>query len=91
MLFLIIGVCKKLHDSYYDNEYDEKTKFLFGSYKTKTNVRPLSEDQDVDVLFKIPEEIFIKVKAYKNNGQMDSLPFYKKLKVSLMKSTPLLM
>lgn len=63
------GVCKKLHDSYYDSDYDGNTKFLFGSYKTKTNVRPLSEDQDVDVLFKIPQEIFDKFDNYENNGQ----------------------
>jgi len=62
------GVCKTLHKSYYDNEYDGKTKFLFGSYKTKTNTRPLSKDQDVDVLFKIPEETYKKFKDYKRNG-----------------------
>jgi tRNA nucleotidyltransferase (CCA-adding enzyme) len=54
------GVCKKLHDSYYTSTYDGSTKFLFGSYKTKTNVRPLTQDQDVDVLFKIPEETYNK-------------------------------
>jgi len=63
------GVCKKLHDSYYDSDYDGSTKFLFGSYKTKTNVRPLTEEQDVDVLFKIPQETFDKFDNYENNGQ----------------------
>lgn len=63
------GVCKKLHDSYYDSNYDGSTKFLFGSYKTKTNVRPLTEDQDVDVLFKIPKETFDKFDNYESNGQ----------------------
>lgn len=62
------GVCKKLHDSYYDTEYDGKTKLLFGSYKTKTNVRPISENQDVDVLFKIPKATYDKFKAYESNG-----------------------
>lgn len=62
------GVCKTLHNAYYNNSYDEKTKFLFGSYKTKTNIRPLSEDQDVDVLFKIPEETYNKFKNYNGNG-----------------------
>ena len=63
------GVCKKLYDKYYSGNYDEGCKFLFGSYKTKTNVRPLTEDQDVDVLFKIPKETFEKFDAYGSNGQ----------------------
>jgi hypothetical protein len=62
------GVCTKLHTSYYDTDYDGSTKLLFGSYKTKTNVRPLSENQDVDVLFKIPKETYEKFKAYESNG-----------------------
>lgn len=62
------GVCTKLHTSYYSTDYDGSTKFLFGSYKTKTNVRPLTEKQDVDVIFKIPIETYEKYKNYKNNG-----------------------
>lgn len=62
------GVCTKLHTSYYDNDYDGKTKLLFGSYKTKTNVRPITENQDVDVLFKIPKATYDKFKAYESNG-----------------------
>ena len=63
------GVCEKLYNKYYSGKYDEGCKFLFGSYKTKTNVRPLTEDQDVDVLFKIPTETFEKFDAYGSNGQ----------------------
>lgn len=63
------GVCKTLHKKYYENEYDGKTKYLFGSYKTKTNIRPLTPMQDVDVLFKIPKETFDKFDDYKGNGQ----------------------
>lgn len=63
------GVCEKLYDSYYTGDYDESKKYLFGSYKTKTNVRPLTSDQDVDVLFKIPQETFDKYEAYESNGQ----------------------
>jgi len=62
------GVCKTLHKSYYENDYDGKSKFLFGSYKTNTNTRPLSVDQDVDVIFKIPEETYNKFKGYQGNG-----------------------
>jgi hypothetical protein len=63
------GVCKKLHDSYYSDTYTGSTKLLFGSYKTKTGVRPLKDTQDVDVLFKIPEETFKKFDQYESNGQ----------------------
>lgn len=63
------GVCEKLYKTYYTGSYDESKKFLFGSYKTKTNVRPLTPDQDVDVLFKIPQEVFDKYNAYESNGQ----------------------
>jgi len=62
------GVCTKLHNSYYDTDYDGNTKLLFGSYKTKTNVRPITVNQDVDVLFKIPKATYDKFKAYENNG-----------------------
>jgi len=63
------GVAKKLHESYYDTDYDGSTKLLFGSYKTKTHTRPLSTNQDVDVLFKIPQETFDKFDKYESNGQ----------------------
>ncbi len=63
------NVCKTLHKEYYELEYDGKTKLLFGSYKTKTNIRPLTEMQDVDVLFKIPQETFDKFDDYESNGQ----------------------
>lgn len=63
------NVCKTLHKEYYELEYDGKTKLLFGSYKTKTNIRPLTEMQDVDVIFKIPQETFDKFDDYESNGQ----------------------
>ena len=62
------GVCKKLHSAYYETEYDGKTKLLFGSYKNKTSIRPLSDKHDVDVLFKIPKETFERFKKYESNG-----------------------
>jgi len=62
------GVCKKLHSSYYETEYNGNTKFLFGSYKTKTNIRPLTTEQDVDVIFKIPSETYERFKGYESNG-----------------------
>lgn len=63
------GVCKTLHKEYYKSEYDGKTKLLFGSYKTKTNTRPLTDMQDVDVIFKITQETFAKFDDYEGNGQ----------------------
>jgi hypothetical protein len=62
------GVCSKLHSSYYTTNYDGSSKLLFGSYKTKTNIRPLTSNQDVDVLFKIPKDTLEKFKAYQSNG-----------------------
>lgn len=62
------GVCKKLYSKYYTGDYDDGKKYLFGSYKTKTNVRPFTKDQDVDVLFKIPKETYEKFKDYTSNG-----------------------
>ncbi len=63
------GVCQKLYSHYYNGEYDAGKKYLFGSYKTRTNVRPLTEDQDVDVLFKIPQSTYDKFDQYESNGQ----------------------
>lgn len=65
------GVCKKIHDHFYNYEYNGDTKLIFGSYSKKKNtaIRPISEDQDVDVLFKIPEKIFNKYREYKSGGQ----------------------
>lgn len=68
------GVCKKLYHSYYgEGTYDSSKQYLFGSYKTKTNIRPLTESQDVDVLFKIPQSTFDKYDAYASNGQASLL------------------
>lgn len=62
-------MCKTLHKHYYKSNYCGNTKFLFGSYKTKTNIRPLSDKQDVDVILKIPREVFDKFDRYESNGQ----------------------
>lgn len=63
------GVCQTLHKYYYDTEYNGNSKFLFGSYKKKTNIRPITSDQDVDVLFYMPESEFEKYDKYLSNGQ----------------------
>lgn len=64
------GVCKTLHTYFYpDTEYNGDTKLLFGSYAEHTAIRPMSEDQDVDVLFKIPEETYQQYTAYQSGGQ----------------------
>lgn len=63
------GVCKTLHDYYFDNEYNGKSKFLFGSYKKRTNIRPITAQQDVDVIFKMPCNEFEKYDNYNSNGQ----------------------
>jgi len=51
------GVCEKLHDYFYpDDYYDGSTKLLIGSYGKNTNVRPA---RDVDVIFKMPWDEYI--------------------------------
>lgn len=62
------GVCEKLHSEFYTSSYNGNSKFLFGSYKTLTNIRPIIPEQDVDVIFKIPEDEFNKYKNYQSNG-----------------------
>lgn len=59
-------VCKKIHDSFYDTKYDGSTKYLFGSYKKKTNIRPIIQSQDVDVLIKLPLEVYEKYDELEN-------------------------
>jgi len=63
------NVCGTLCKKYYDSSYDESKKLLFGSYKLHTNIRPLTSDQDVDVLFKIPKEVYDRISANESNGQ----------------------
>ena len=64
------GVCEVLHNYYYPNKkYDGSTKFLFGSYKKRTNIRPITKEQDVDVLFYMPKDEFDKYDNYESNGQ----------------------
>lgn len=67
------GVCKAVHDYFYDCEYDGSTKFLFGSYRKKTNIRPLVPEQDVDVLVKLPYEVYERYDAHAGNGQSELL------------------
>jgi len=64
------GVIEKLHNYYYDNKYDGKTKLLIGSYGKKTNIRPA---RDIDVIFKMPEEYFEQYDNHESNGQANLL------------------
>jgi len=59
------GVAKKLHQAFYDTEYDGSTKLLIGSYGKKTNIRPPG---DVDLIFKIPVEVYEQYLNYQGNG-----------------------
>lgn len=64
------GVCKVLHAHFYPNtDYNGNTKLLFGSYTEHTAIRPITADQDVDVLFKITGETFQQYAAYQSGGQ----------------------
>lgn len=57
-------MCACLDKHFYDSAYNENHKFLFGSYKLRTPVRPIVPEQDVDVLFKIDYSTYVK---YQNN------------------------
>ncbi len=59
------GVATALHNKYYDNQYTGDSKFLIGSYGKSTNIRPPT---DIDMIFKIPKEVFEKYKDYASNG-----------------------
>lgn len=56
------GVIDCLAHHFYERRWTENDKYLFGSYKTKTAIRPLDKGSDVDVLFKISEDIYEKYK-----------------------------
>jgi len=64
------GVCETLHNKFYNTKYNGSTKFLIGSYGKSTNIRP---PRDIDVIFKMPNDLFPKYNAYKGNGQSQLL------------------
>lgn len=71
------GVCKKLHDHYYEGiEFNGNTKLLIGSYGKKTNIRP---PRDVDVLFIMPPDKFKQYADNESNGQSQLLQDIKKI------------
>lgn len=58
------GVIDCLAKHFYGRNSNSDDQFLFGSYKTKTNIRPIDDGSDVDVLFKINEDTY---GQYRNN------------------------
>ena len=64
------GVCKKLHDHYYNLKYDGTTKLVIGSYWKRTAIAPPT---DVDILFKMPYKEFDRYDSHKGNGQSQLL------------------
>lgn len=58
------GVIDCLANHFNGRNRKDGDQFLFGSYKTKTAIRPLDNGSDVDVLFKISEDTY---KKYKDN------------------------
>lgn len=59
------GVAKALHEEFYTSEYNGSTKLLIGSYGKHTNIRPPG---DIDLLFKIPIDVYEQYVDYKGNG-----------------------
>ena len=65
------GVCEALHSHYYEgSKYDGSTKLLFGSYGKKTHIRPA---RDIDVIFKLPDQMFERYNNSRSNGQSQLL------------------
>lgn len=64
------GVCEKLHNHYYETNYNGSTKLLIGSYGKRTNIRPA---RDIDVIFKMPEEKYEQYDSQSSNGQSNLL------------------
>jgi len=58
------GVCNCLNKEFYNSEYSDKVKFLFGSYKKKTTIS--SNTKDIDVIFKIPKDKFQEYQSQEN-------------------------
>lgn len=59
------GVAEVLHEEFYGTKYNGSTKKLIGSYGKRTNIRP---PKDVDLLFKIPLEVYEHYVNYSGNG-----------------------
>jgi hypothetical protein len=78
------GVCKKLHEHYYTNSYDGSTKQLVGSYGKNTAIAPPS---DIDVLFKMPSNLFSKYDSRSGNKQSQLLQDIKNVLADRYSST----
>lgn len=52
------GVCDCLAKAFFNRGLQDNDKLVFGSFKNNTQVLPMGENQDVDVVFKISEEIY---------------------------------
>ncbi|MBX9147971.1 SMODS domain-containing nucleotidyltransferase [Rhodococcus qingshengii] len=61
------SVAMKLHQHYYPSRtYNGDTKLLIGSHGKRTRVRPV---RDVDLIFRIPPETFVRFSGHTGNGQ----------------------
>jgi hypothetical protein len=76
------GVCRSIYKEFYDSQYNERAKFLFGSYKKRTVIS--NEEKDVDVIFKIPKEKF-EIYQGQENGPSNLLT---KIKTTLQVTYP---
>lgn len=72
-------VCQTVHNYFYDKKYDGSTKLLFWSYKKDTNIRPMTEDQDVDVLIRLPFEIYEQFNSHESNWQSNLIQKIKEI------------
>ena len=66
MNITIKEITKKLNKYYYDIEDEEEHMYIVGSVGRGTAIKNTS---DLDILFDLPKEVYIKYENYESNGQ----------------------
>lgn len=72
-------VCQTVHNYFYDKKYDGSTKLLFWSYRKDTNIRPITESHDVDVLIRLPIEVYEQYNSHQSNWQSNLIQKIKEI------------
>lgn len=76
------GVNACLNRAYYNSNSDSDNSFVVGSWGKNTAIRP---PRDIDLYFKLPEEVYYRFNTYSNNKQSAWL---QEVKIILQKTYP---